>query len=168
MPSTCTQSRTPIESRLYPVVAPNNPTQPTGCQATILNAVNAQFVTNLTGANILPTSDPNPQANGGQVNTDFGVVSGLSAAQFNAISSGRYAPGGFWGFVTGYGSSLHVVGGPSKLDPTAMNFSNSNIGGMYSVQFTAHIDSAWANNPIGAIIHWFIDVRGHGSHRQPC
>jgi hypothetical protein len=27
MPSTCTQSRTPIESRIYPVVAPNNPPQ---------------------------------------------------------------------------------------------------------------------------------------------
>jgi hypothetical protein len=133
-----------------------------------LNAINTQFGTNLTAANILPTSDPNPQQSGGQVNTNFGIVAGLSPSQFNAISNGRYAPPGILGFLTGYGPSLHVTGGPSGLDPTATVFANSNFGGMYSVQFTAHIDSAWANNPIGAILHWFIDVRGHGSHRQPC
>jgi hypothetical protein len=133
-----------------------------------LNAINSQFGTNLTAANILPTSDPNPQTNGGQVNTNFGVVAGLSAAQFNAIQSGRYAPPGVFGFLTGYGASLHVVAGPSGLDPSANMFGSSNIGGMYSVGFTAHFDSAWANNPLGALLHYLIDVRGHGAHRQPC
>jgi RHS repeat-associated protein len=88
------------------VVAPNNLT---ACQATTLNMINQQFGTTLTADNVLPTSDPNPQANGGQVNTNFGIGGGLSASQFNAISSGRYAPGGFWGFITGYGSSLHSI-----------------------------------------------------------
>lgn len=148
--------------------APNNQAQPTACQTKTLNAINSQFGTNLTAANILPTSDPNPQANGGQVNTNFGVVAGLSPTQFNAIQSGRYAPQGVFGFLTGYGSSLHVVAGPSGLDPSANMFGSSNIGGMYSVGFTAHFDSAWANNPIGAFLHWLIDVRDHGAHRQPC
>jgi hypothetical protein len=82
-----------------------------------LNAINSQFGTNLTAANILPTSDPNPTAGGGQINTNFGVVSGLSSGQFNAIQAGRFAPSGVFGFLTGYGSSLHVVAGPSGLDP---------------------------------------------------
>lgn len=44
---------------------------------------------------------------------------------------------------------------------------NSNIGGMYSATFTAHIDSAWADNPVDALLHLFIDVLGHNS-RNPC
>jgi hypothetical protein len=48
-----------------------------------------------------------------------------------------------------------------------MTFSNSNIGGMYSVNFTAHIDSAWADNPIGFLLHLFLDVFGAKS-RKPC
>lgn len=147
--------------------APSKPAQPTACQVKTLNAINSQFGTNLTSANILPTSDPNPTA-GGQINTNFGVVSGLSPAQFNAIHSGRFAPSGVFGFITGYGSSLHVVAGPSGLDPSANLFGASNIGGMYSAGFTAHFDSAWAYNPFGALLHYLIDVRGHGSHRQPC
>jgi len=97
--------------------APSNPTQPTACQVKTLDAINSQFGTNLTAANILPTSDPNPTAGGGQINTNFGVVSGLSPGQFNAIQAGRFAPSGVFGFLTGYGSSLHVVAGPSSLDP---------------------------------------------------
>ena len=149
-------------------IAPNNPTQPTACQIKTLNAINNQFGTNLTAANILPTSDPNPTAGGGQINTNFGVVSGLSPGQFNAIQAGRFAPSGVFGFLTGYGSSLHVVAGPSGLDPSANLFGASNIGGMYSAGFTAHFDSAWAYNPFGALLHYLIDVRGHGAHRQPC
>jgi RHS repeat-associated protein len=147
--------------------APNNG-QLTACQQTILNAVNNQFGTNLTAQNVLPTSDPNPTAGGGQVNVNFGGGYGLSASQFNAIQSGRYAPPGFFGFITGYGPSLHVVAGPSGLDPTAGTFQTSNFGGLTSFGFTAHIDSAWAYNPFGAFLHWLIDVRGHGSHRKPC
>jgi hypothetical protein len=149
-------------------LAPNSPAQLTTCQQTILNAVNNQFGTNLTAQNVLPTSDPNPTAGGGQVNVNFGGGFGLSASQFNAIQSGRYAPPGFFGFITGYGPSLHVVSGPSGLDPTAGTFQTSNIGGLTSFGFTAHIDSAWAYNPFGAFLHWLIDVRGHGSHRNPC
>jgi hypothetical protein len=131
-----------------------------------LNAVNNQFDTSLTADNVLPTSDPNQQP-GGQVNVNFGVNWGLGATQFNAIQSGRYAPSGIWGVLTGYGPSLHVVAGPSGLDPNTMTFGNSNLGGMYSVGFTAHIDSAWADNPIGFLLHLFIDIFGSKS-RHPC
>jgi hypothetical protein len=67
----------------------------------------------------------------------------------------------------GYGPSLHVVAGPSSLDSTALAFTNSNFGGTYSASFTAHIDSAWASNPIGALLHLIIDVLGHNT-RNPC
>ncbi len=89
---------------------------------------------------------------------------GLTASQFNSIQTGR-SPNGFFGAVFGYGPSLHIAG-PAPLDPNAV-FSNSNIGGVTSVTFTAHIDSAWAYNPIGALFHYFIDVRGQQT-RNPC
>jgi hypothetical protein len=146
--------------------APNNPTQPTACQQTVLNAVNNQFGTNLSASNISSTSDPNPQP-GGQVNVNFSINGGLTATQFNAIQTGRYAPSGFWGVLTGYGPSLHVVAAPSGLDLNTLTFSNSNVGGVYSASFTAHIDSAWADNPIGPLLHWFIDILGAKS-RNPC
>lgn len=149
-----------------PDTAANNSTQPTACQQTVLNAVNNQFGTNLNANSILPSSDPGLQP-GGQVNVDFGASSGLTPTQFNAIQPGRYAPSGFWGALTGYGPSLHVVASPSGLDPNAPMFANSNVGGAYSVSFTAHIDSAWGNNPIGFILHLFIDVFGSKS-RKPC
>ncbi|MGA2988458.1 MAG: hypothetical protein ABSG32_32215, partial [Terriglobia bacterium] len=62
---------------------------------------------------------------------------------------------------------LHVVAAPSGLDLNTLTFSNSNVGGVYSASFTAHIDSAWADNPIGALLHWFIDILGAKS-RNPC
>ena len=101
------------------------------------------------------------------MNVNFGVNAGLSPMQFNAVQPGRYAPPGVVGFLTGYGPSLHVVAGPSVLDPNVLGFGSSNYGGMYSTSFTAHMDSAWADNPIGAVFHWVIDVLGHSS-RDPC
>jgi hypothetical protein len=122
----------------------------------VLNAVNNQFPgANLNAGNILPSSFPDPQQ-GGQINVNFG---NFGPGQFAGIHAGRYAPGGFIGFVTGYGPSLHVVSAPTSLDPTALNFSQTS--------FTAHIDSAWANNPIGALLHWIIDVLG-AKTRNPC
>jgi phospholipase D-like protein/type III restriction/modification enzyme restriction subunit len=38
---------------------------------------------------------------------------------------------------------------------------------LVSATFTAHIDSAWADNLVGALLHLFIDVFGHNS-RNPC
>jgi RHS repeat-associated protein len=92
---------------------------------------------------------------------------GGGGAQFNSIQPGRYAPPGLLGVLTGYGPSLHVVGGSSGLDPNALPFTNSNIGSVYSDAFTVHIDSAWADNPIGAILHGIFDVLG-SSTRNPC
>jgi len=141
------------------------PPQP-DCQSRILNAVNNQFGTNLDQSNILPSTSLARQP-GGQVNLDLSVSGGLTPTQFNAIQAGRYAPPGLLGVLTGYGPSLHVVGGPSGLDPNALTFTNSNIGSVYSDTFTVHIDSAWADNPIGAILHGIIDVLG-SSTRPSC
>jgi RHS repeat-associated protein len=128
------------------------------CQDAILNAVNNQFGTNFTAADVQSTF-----TNGGAVNLVINGT-GLPASQFNSIQTGR-SPNGFLGAVIGYGPSLHIAG-PAPLDPSAV-FNSSNIGGATSVTFTAHIDSAWAYNPIGALLHYFIDVRGQAT-RNPC
>lgn len=59
----------------------------------------------------------------------------------------------------GYGSSVHIppFGGS---DPSVYNSANGT--------FTSHIDSAWAFNPFGAVLHWLIDVRSNGAYRKPC
>ncbi len=104
---------------------------------------------------------------GGAVNLDLNVAN-LSTAQFNAINPGRYAPSGFWGKITGYGPSLHLPSGPgnglpSQDSPQTLVFTKSDG----SVSTSAHIDSAWANNPIGGVIHVGVDVLGANT-RNPC
>lgn len=95
------------------------------------------------------------------------TANGLPASQFNGLQTGRYASG-FVNFITGIGPSLHVAGYSAVNDPNAI-FNNSNIGGATSVTFTAHTDSAFANNPFGAFLHYILDVTKHGkATRQPC
>ena len=68
------------------------------------------------------------------------------------------------GRIFGFGSSLHVPG-PGGADPSTYGVdANGNF------TFTTHIDSAYAtwHTPIGALIHFFTDVRGQGAHRKPC
>jgi hypothetical protein len=60
----------------------------------------------------------------------------------------------------GYGSTLHIPAGRGGLDsPSTLVFSGS--------QFTAHLDSAFPYNPIGALVHLLKDVLGIGGH-SPC
>jgi hypothetical protein len=95
------------------------------------------------------------------------TANGLPASQFNGLQTGRYASG-FVNLITGVGPSLHVTGYDPVNDPNAM-FNNSNIGGATSVTFTAHTDSAFAYNPLGAILHYILDVSKHGkATRDPC
>ena len=142
--------------------APNNDsTIPSACKAAVLGAVNQQFGTPFSNANIQSSF-----MNGGGANLVI-TASGLPAAQFNSIQTGRYASG-FFNFITGVGPSLHIAGYDAVNDPNAV-FSNSNIGGVTSVTFTAHIDSAFANNPFGALLHYILDVSKHGkATRDPC
>lgn len=93
------------------------------------------------------------------------TVTGLPAAQFNSIQTGRY-PVSPVTWLIGYGPTLHIAG-PAPLDPTAV-FVNSNVGGATSVLFTAHIDTSFAYNPIGALIHLIRDVLNVGGPRNPC
>jgi RHS repeat-associated protein len=144
---------------------PTNPPPPTlmgqpqnPCAPSILRAVNQTYGTDLTEANI-----QRDFTNGGAANLVLGAPN-LPARQFNAIQPGR-RPLSLLTTLIGYGPTLHIAG-PGFLDPAAV-FSNSNIGGATSITFTAHIDSAFAYNPIGAVIHLFLDVFGHGS-RNPC
>lgn len=142
--------------------APPNLTkeQIAACEQTILDAVNAQFGTSLA------TSDITGDFTNGAVNIDITATSndGLTPDQFNAIQTGRYTNA--LGYLTGLGPSLHVAG-PSPFDSNGAQFSNSNVGGFLSVSFTAHIDSAFAYNPIGLLVHTFVDVLG-SSTRNPC
>jgi hypothetical protein len=69
--------------------------------------------------------------------------------------------------LIGYGATLHVTG-QTFFDPAPATFTNSNIGGATSVLFTAHIDSSFAYNPIGALIHLFRDLLHIDGPRNPC
>jgi len=106
----------------------------------------------------------NPFENGGATNINI-LGTGLPAGQFNSIQPGRY-PNSPLTRLIGYGPTLHVTG-QTPLDPTA-TFTNSNIGGDTSVLFTAHIDTSFAYNPIGALIHLIRDVLHIGGPRKPC
>jgi hypothetical protein len=67
MPSTCTQSRTPIEIVSGAVVAPNSGTPgsqiSSTCQAQLLGMLNAEHGTNLTDANVTGTYNNGTAAN---------------------------------------------------------------------------------------------------------
>jgi len=128
------------------------------CQPVILSAVNNQFGTNFTGANVQSFF-----TNGGALNLVI-TGTGLTAPQFNSIHTGRF-PSSVLGAITGHGPSLHITG-QTPLDPGAV-FNKRNIGGVTTVTFTAHIDSAYAYNPLGALAHLFTDVLGSGT-RNPC
>jgi hypothetical protein len=139
---------------------PQTQAQNNACTTKILSAVNNQFGTNFTSDNV----QGNPFNNGGATNLNI-LGNGLPAAQFNSIQTGRY-PLSPLTYLIGYGPTLHVAG-PGIFDPTAV-FSNSNIGGTTSVLFTAHIDTSFAYNPIGAVIHLFRDLLHLGGPRNPC
>ena len=131
-----------------------------GCTARILSAVNQTFGTSFTAANVQGL----PFGNGGAINLNI-LGNGLPAAQFNSIQTGRY-PLSPLTWLIGYGPTLHIAG-PGIFDPTAV-FSNSNVGGATSVLFTAHIDTSFAYNPIGAVIHLVRDLLHTGGSRNPC
>lgn|GEM_PF-3276269 len=139
------------------------------CTQVVLEKVNKQFGNtglNLTQGDVSDYQGAGYLQGGRQVNVNVGSGN-LTTAQFNAIQPGSYAPGGFFGWLTGYGPSLHIVDAASKLDQSASSFANSNVGGSLFFSVTVHIDSAWANNPIGALLHWIIDVLGKNT-RNPC
>ena len=162
MRSTCIQSRTPIEWLFAPVDAPSNGTPgsqiSSACQAQLLGMLNAEHGTNLTDANVTGTYN-----NGTAANLLISAT-GLTAAQFNSFQPGRYSSYGGQ-FLLGFGMAGHIANEPG-VNPGAV-FNSSNIGGNLSVSFAFHDDHGYANNPIGALIHFFTDVLGHNS-RKPC
>lgn len=162
MPSTCTQSRTSIDTASDHVAAPNNGAPgsqiSSACQAQLLGMLNAEHGTTLTDANVTGTYN-----NGTAANLLISAT-GLTAAQFNSFQPGRYSSYGGQ-FLLGFGMAGHIANEPG-VNPGAV-FNSSNIGGNLSVSFAFHDDHGYANNPIGALIHFFTDVLGHNS-RKPC
>ncbi len=160
MPSTYTQSKTLIEAASDLVDAPNNaPVSPVSaaCRASLLDMLNSEHGTNLTDANITKTY------NNGTAGNLIIDASGLTAAQFNSFQPGRYSSYGGQ-FLLGFGMAGHIANEPG-VNAGAV-FSNSNIGGNLSVHFAFHDDNGYANNPLGALIHFFTDVLGHNSRKQ--
>lgn len=140
---------------------PQTQAQNNACTQPVLNAVNNQFGTSFTSADV----QGNPFGNGGATNLNI-LGSGLPTSEFNSIQTGRY-PLNWWSYVIGYGPTLHITG-RGFFDPAPATFTNSNIGGVTSVLFTAHIDTSFAYNPIGALIHLFRDLLHIGGPRNPC
>jgi RHS repeat-associated protein len=135
--------------------------QQNACTQPILDAVNDQFGTNFTPDNVQGDPFPNGQA------TNLSILAtGLPAAVFNSIQTGRY-PESPLTWVTGYGPTLHVTG-QTYFDLAPATFQNNNAGGVTSVLFTAHIDSSFAYNPIGFLIHVIRDLLHIGGPRNPC
>jgi hypothetical protein len=119
--------------------------------------INTEHGTNLTSANITDFYNNGTAAN---IIVD---ASGLSAAQFNSFPPGRYSTYGGQ-FLLGFGMAGHIANEPG-VNAGAV-FSNSNIGVNLSVHFAFRDDHGYANNPLGALIHFFTDVLGHNSRRQ--
>jgi RHS repeat-associated protein len=123
-----------------------------GCSGRVLSAVNNHFGTSFTSANITGEFQFSTGAPKGQGTLNLDISGG-------GVSPGRY-PVNWWTYIIGYGSTLHIPAGPGGLDsPLTLPFSNS--------QFTAHLDSAFAYNPIGAVIHLLTNLGGIGGYK-PC
>ena len=90
----------------------------------------------------------------------FSLIAGL-IAQFNSFQPERYTPYGGQ-FLPGF----DMAGYETDVNPNTV-FRNSNVGGVLSVSFAFHDNHGYANNPIGALIHFLVDVLGHNS-RKPC
>jgi RHS repeat-associated protein len=141
----------------------------TTCTATILSAMNQA-----TGGDGFTQADVTGNFQwGGAVNIDV-TATNLSPNQFNATQPTRYLPSGFVGAMTGLGPSVHLPAGPgngspSQDSPQTVPFSNSNVGGTTTVTTSAHVDSALSDpaHPIGAAVHYTVDVRGAAT-RNPC
>jgi RHS repeat-associated protein len=139
--------------------APNNGPTPNSCQATLLNMANQQLGTNFNSSNVAGS-----YMNG----TAYNIIiqsNQLTAGQFNNIQQGRYTTSG-WQYLTGAGLAGHIAD-ETNLGFAQSAFQSSNIGGNLSVSFAFHDDHGYANNPIGALIHWITDVLGHNT-RKPC
>ena len=132
------------------------PMQPTTCQIRVLSALNRRFPNaRVTPANIVPTKEDKPAFAVANVN-----IAGPES-QLASVNKGRYLyrRRSLVGLVIGYGPSLHIVAHPSFLDPHALVFSRT--------LFTAHLDSAWADTPVGLVLHFLIDVI-RPEKRNPC
>jgi RHS repeat-associated protein len=128
------------------------------CLTANIAAVNKVSNLNVSSANVT-----NSFFRRGAWNYDFSVPGGSTSS----LPAGRY-PSSIFNAITGIGPSLHVPpndGGNPNADPSIYGMSSSG-----AFTFTTHIDSAYAtwHTPLGAFLHWFIDVRSKGAHRRPC
>ncbi len=141
------------------IAAANDPAN-NGTQNQTCLAANIAQINSVSDLNVSPSNLANPpyMFDGG-MNFDFSVP----GASPSDLAAGRY-PSSTFNFITGIGHSLHVTS-PGGVDPSTYG-----IGPGDAFTFTTHIDSAYStwHTPIGAFIHWFVDVRDNGAHRGLC
>ena len=156
---------TPIPRQEQPAQAPQSP-----CVATILNAINKQFGTNLTSANLVPlitSASKNDMPadhflRGGGINI-YVQATNLTQTQFNSMVPGRY-PTTSAGTL---GPNLFIFQGTVPRTETAIYQQNiDSQTNSLGVTFTAHLDSADPVDVVGAIDHLFTDV--FQINRDPC
>jgi len=129
-------------------LAPSNAENPPPCQAKILSAINNQFGTNYTDANVSSTFNYSTGAGPGQGTLNLNITGSTAG-----VSPGYY-PVHWYTYIIGYGPTLHVVSGPRG---------NGGLDSQMTVPFgpnqgTFHIDSAFPHNPFGAIIHGIMNM----------
>jgi hypothetical protein len=138
------------------------------CTQDILSELNRHFRTHFTEENVVPVKrDDWLSTQGGFVHGggfNIRIVATLPVKKSKKIKVGRFSDLLTW-FKLGAQSSLHL---PGNIDgEKVFNKSVSEDGSEVNFDFIAHIDSAYAYLPAGAVIHFFRDVLGHKG-RNPC
>lgn len=135
------------------------------CDDRLLTTLNQQFEANFTSQDMALIDTPTWAApdtafmRGGGYNIRI-VASGLSEAEVKRIHAGRFI-GHIDGFPADLEPSLHV---PGTIGSAQVFASDATAG---TVDFVAHIDTAYAYTPLGFIVHMIRDVWG-AKGRKPC
>lgn len=138
------------------------------CQELILSTLSDQFNIHFTDTDVVPVQAPNWSQSypgflhGGGYNIHV-VTTGLSQDEINHFQDGRFIGHDANGHGDALQPSLHIPGSVDGANLVVKTFAN----GVGTLDFTAHIDSAYADSPLGFVKHYKIDVLGHAT-RPPC
>lgn len=137
------------------------------CEDRILAALNARFGVRFSTTDVALVDVPGwaqPERafmRGGAYNIRI-VAGGFSQTELQRIKSGRFI-GHLDGIPDDLKPSLHL---PKKIKDNLV-FNSTFANGTGSVDFVAHIDTAYAYSPLGFLVHMFRDVVG-SKGRNPC
>ena len=129
------------------------------CESNILSAVNNEFGSNDTSANVGTGANAPFSYSKGAPQGQGTLNLNISSNQPGSASPGYY-PVNWWTYIIGYGPTLHVQTGPGGnggLDSDKVLPFSPNL-------FTAHIDSAYPKNPIGGLFHILLNMTPLGGY----